>query len=98
MTEIVRHTSAGEKGRIYSRRKPSSDRKNMTDPAAPNGATGGTFSPPAVMPAGIPHPNLLEHLGPAYVATPDGMITWHNDAFLVFSPARRGTSPMTPNV
>jgi PAS domain-containing protein len=56
----------------------------MTDPAAPNGATGGTFSPPAVMPAGIPHPNLLEHLGSAYVATPDGMITWHNDAFLFF--------------
>lgn len=59
----------------------------MTDPAASNGATGGILSPPAVKPTGVPHPNLLEHLGPAYVATPDGTITWHNDAFLYFARA-----------
>jgi len=49
-------------------------------------ATGVAVSPPPAMP-GVPHPNLLEHLGPAYVATSDGTITWHNDAFLYFARA-----------
>lgn len=30
---------------------------------------------------------LLEHLGPAYVASPDGEIVWHNDAFVYFARA-----------
>ena len=87
MTEIVRHKSAGEKGRIYSRRKPSAGPSETTNPSAPVGAADGASSPLPEMPAGVPHPNLLEHLGPAYVATPDGTITWHNDAFLYFSRA-----------
>tara|TARA_R110002110_G_scaffold415612_7_gene652205 strand:- start:11028 stop:12662 length:1635 start_codon:yes stop_codon:yes gene_type:complete len=50
-------------------------------------ATAVAVSPPPAMPAGIPHPSLLEHLGPAYVATPDGTITWHNDAFFYLARA-----------
>jgi len=81
VTEIVRHKTAGEKGRIYARRKPSSGGPDLTAEA-----TGVAVSPPPAMP-GVPHPNLLEHLGPAYVATSDGTITWHNDAFLYFARA-----------
>ncbi|MDA0785625.1 MAG: PAS domain-containing sensor histidine kinase [Proteobacteria bacterium] len=87
MTEIVRHTSAGEKGRIYSRRQPASNHARTTDPFASENVSDSAISSPLVMPAGVPHPNLLEHLGPAYVATPDGTITWHNDAFLYFARA-----------
>lgn len=87
MTEIVRHTSAGEKGRIYTRRQPSSIHPRMTDPFVSENARDGAMSSTPVMAAGIPHPNLLEHLGPAYVAAPDGTITWHNDAFLYFARA-----------
>jgi len=76
VTEIVRHTSAGEKGRIYSRRRPV--RKRVGAPAA---------MVPANPPAAGPHPGLLEHLGPAYVATPDGTLTWHNDAFVYLARA-----------
>ncbi|MGB0625204.1 MAG: PAS domain-containing sensor histidine kinase [Alphaproteobacteria bacterium] len=76
MTEIVRHSSAGEKGRIYSRCRPV--RKHADAPASPA---------PANAPAAGPHPGLLEHLGPAYVATPDGTITWHNDAFVYLARA-----------
>ncbi len=85
MTEIVRHKSAGEKGRIYSRRKPSGDRMQKVAPFASDG-TGNTASS-LRMPTDAPHPGLLEHLGPAYVASPDGTITWHNDAFLYFARA-----------
>ena len=78
--DIVRHKSAGEKGRIYSRRKAARRREKKPEetPARPSAAAA---------PAGVPHPNLLEHLGPAYVATPDGTITWHNDAFVYFARA-----------
>lgn len=34
-----------------------------------------------------PHPGLLEHLGPAYMATPEGEILWHNDTFIYFARA-----------
>jgi len=41
MTEIVRHKSAGEKGRIYSRRKPSAGPSETTNPSAPVGTADG---------------------------------------------------------
>ncbi|MEP4377850.1 MAG: PAS domain-containing sensor histidine kinase [Alphaproteobacteria bacterium] len=87
MTEIVRHSSAGEIGRIYARRKPSPDLPETPDPLLSDSATEADGPSTPAMPAGIPHPNLLEHLGPAYVANPDGTITWHNDAFLYFARA-----------
>lgn len=87
MTEIVRHKSAGEKGRIFSRRKPRTALRQTIDSLVSDGAGESATSPVPATPAGLPHPNLLEHLGPAYVATPDGTITWHNDAFLYFARA-----------
>jgi hypothetical protein len=76
VTEIVRHSSAGEKGRIYSRRRPVREHDDAPTSPVPANASG----------AG-PHPGLLEHLGPAYVATPNGTITWHNDAFVYLARA-----------
>lgn len=87
MTEIVRHKSAGEKGRIYSRRKPSAVPSKQANPSASNTAAEVRATPASPLSSGVPHPNLLEHLGPAYSATPDGTITWHNDAFLYFARA-----------
>ncbi|MBT3400321.1 MAG: hypothetical protein HN420_10045, partial [Rhodospirillaceae bacterium] len=98
MTEIVRHKSAGEKGRIYSRRKPSADIAELIDPLVSDGASDGASSSSTALPTGVPHPNLLEHLGPAYVATPDGKITWHNDAFLYFARAAWNLTNDTENV
>lgn len=82
MTDIIRHKSAGEKARIYSRRSPAPDTPSENTPTPEEPA--GTAPLP---PIGAPHPGLLEHLGPAYVATADGTVSWHNDAFLYFARA-----------
>ena len=77
MTQVVRHKSAGEKGRVYSRR-------------ARRGAAALSKGEPTGVPSAErpendgPHPGLLEHLGPAYMATPEGEILWHNDTFIYF--------------
>ena len=81
MTSVVSHRSAGEKGRLYSRRaQPRLSEK----PAAAGGATTVGVEPAAQEPV-HPHPGLLENLGPAYMASPDGEILWHNDAFAFFA-------------
>lgn len=83
MTNILRHKSAGEKGRLYSRRpRRSAAADASARPDAP--ATLQTSSAPV---AGKPHPGLLEHLGPAYLASLDGRLLWHNDAFVYFARA-----------
>ena len=80
MTQVVRHKSAGEKGRVYSRR-------------ARRGAAALSKGEPTDVPSAErpendgPHPGLLEHLGPAYMATPEGEILWHNDTFIYFARA-----------
>ena len=80
MTQVVRHKSAGEKGRVYSRR-------------ARRGAAALSKGEPTGVPSAErpendgPHPGLLEHLGPAYMATPEGEILWHNDTFIYFARA-----------
>ncbi|MEH6753958.1 MAG: PAS domain-containing sensor histidine kinase [Alphaproteobacteria bacterium] len=80
MTQVVRHKSAGEKGRVYSRR-------------ARRGAAALSKGEPTGVPSAErpendgPHPDLLEHLGPAYMATPEGEILWHNDTFIYFARA-----------
>lgn len=77
MTNIIRHKSAGEKGRLYSRRSRSDAKPGAAPQVEPDQAT---------LPASqTPHPGLLEHLGPAYLATPDGRLLWHNDSFLYFA-------------
>ena len=98
MTEIVRHKSAGEKGRIFSRRKPRANLKKTIDALVSDATPEGAATSASAMPAGVPHPNLLEHLGPAYVATPDGTINWHNDAFLYFARAAWNLADDTENV
>jgi len=80
VTQVVRHKSAGEKGRVYSRR-------------ARRGAAALSKGEPTGVPSAErpendgPHPGLLEHLGPAYMATPEGEILWHNDTFIYFARA-----------
>ncbi len=99
MTRVVGHKSAGEKGRLYSRRThartsgDTRDRHGNGDPDAagpqsPDPATAGPVS------AG-PHPGLLEHLGPAYMATPTGEVLWHNNAFVFFARSAWGTDDNT---
>ena len=95
MTEVIRHKSAGEKGRLYSRRARhgayadgpvTSEHSESSDPKS---EVTKTPSNPA------PHPGLLEHLGPAYLASPDGKILWHNDTFVYFARAVWDVSPNT---
>lgn len=95
MTEVIRHKSAGEKGRLYSRRARhgaradapvSSEHHESSDPKSE--VTKTPFHP-------APHPGLLEHLGPAYLASPDGKILWHNDTFVYFARAVWDVSPNT---
>lgn len=88
MTKVVSHASAGEKGRIYSRRQNAGDESSSSRPdtqavAEPPHATAGTA--PGAAPGA--HAALLEELGPAYEATPDGIIVWHNEAFVTFARA-----------
>lgn len=99
MTNIIRHKSAGEKGRLYSRR--ALRREQVKDTVAPNLNDRPSA---AVLRSenSAPHPGLLEHLGPAYLATPEGKILWHNDTFVYFAravwdvPERARTLDTTP--
>lgn len=84
MTDILRHRSAGEKGRLYSRRA----RRNVSVPR-PAAAAPATGTPPDTA-SSAPPAGLLEHLGPAYLATSDGHLLWHNDAFVYFARASWG--------
>lgn len=84
MTQVIRHKSAGEKGRLYSRRSHRRAPEEATD------ASHVADHPTSVVTKqenSAPHPGLLEHLGPAYVATPEGKILWHNDTLVYFARA-----------
>jgi signal transduction histidine kinase len=83
VTGVVRHQSAGEKARLYSRRE--------NRPAATPPSDG-----PAEQPVHGFHPLLLEQLGPAYVADAAGRLTWVNEAFRHFT-QRVFASPIGPD-
>lgn len=84
MTQVIQHTSAGERGRLFSRRTSADVRESDTglEPDVEAGASTRA--------AAAPHPLLLEQLGPAYTAAPDGSLTWHNDAFMLLARAAWG--------